>query len=312
MDDVSRVLSAYPGGLASAPRQPLGSRGGFSGALLWQLATPAGPLCLRAGAPAETRAHLAQRHALMARARAAGLAFVPAVLPAGHGGTVVEWAGRCWEVMDWARGVADFAACPTDARLRSAAAGLARLHLAWQDCGGAAGPVPAVRRRLEAARRYSPGGGRGGAEGDPLLVRLRQVLSLRVDEAVRRLRAWETFACAVQPCLRDVWHDHLLFEGDELTGLVDYAAVGPDGVAADLARMLGSLVQDDDARWGSALGAYRAVRPLSADEERLARVLDRTGVVCALATWAGRLAAGQATGVGRARVEGLLRRAAGW
>jgi Ser/Thr protein kinase RdoA (MazF antagonist) len=124
------------------------------------------------------------------------------------------------------------------------------------------------------------------------------------------------FPVRLQPCLRDVWHDHLLFDGDRLTGLVDYAAVGPDSVAADLARMLGSLVADDDEGWRVALVAYRNVSPLSIEEEHLARRLDRTGVIVALANWLRRLGEEgrrfEDAGAAVQRVEELLARVERW
>src|SRR4051794_11229953 len=108
MEPPSHVLSAYPAVFRSAVVVPLGSHGGFSGARLWRLDTVAGAFCLRSGAPTETRTHLEQRHALMSGARAAGLTFVPAVIEASNGSTIVELAQRCWEMMDWMPGRADF------------------------------------------------------------------------------------------------------------------------------------------------------------------------------------------------------------
>jgi homoserine kinase type II len=106
-----------------------------------------------------------------------------------------------------------------------------------------------------------------------------------LEEVPRCLEPWINFHCFVQPCLRDLWHDHLLFEGDRLTGLVDYGAVKADHVAADLARMLGSLVGNDPEGWECGLRSYRRVRELNDNEERLAHALDRTGAILSLVNW---------------------------
>ena len=58
-----------------------------------------------------------------------------------------------------------------------------------------------------------------------------------------------------------------------------------DHVSVDLARLLGSLVGDDEDRWHMGLAAYRAIRPLTLGEEAQARTLDRSGVLVSLANW---------------------------
>src|SRR5262249_8200329 len=86
---VSQVLGCYVRAQSGWRTEALGNRGGFSGARIWRVHTPAGALCLRAGGPAQTREHLAGRHRLMHLARQAGHSFVPAVLPTLAGTTVV-------------------------------------------------------------------------------------------------------------------------------------------------------------------------------------------------------------------------------
>jgi len=107
----------------------------------------------------------------------------------------------------------------------------------------------------------------------------------RLPDVPKELRPWMDSPLPLQPCLCDVWHDNLLFSGDTLTGLVDYGSVKIDHVAVDLARLLGSLIGDDAAKWDLGLRAYREIRPLTASEEGLARALDRTGVVLGAANW---------------------------
>jgi Ser/Thr protein kinase RdoA (MazF antagonist) len=111
------------------------------------------------------------------------------------------------------------------------------------------------------------------------------LLQWRIGEVPRLLQPWMNQRWLLQPCLCDPWHDHVLFEGERVTGLIDYGAVKVDNVAVDLARLLGSLVPDDAERWQIGLEAYRRVRKLSLEEESLARVLDVTAVVLGVATW---------------------------
>jgi Ser/Thr protein kinase RdoA (MazF antagonist) len=114
------------------------------------------------------------------------------------------------------------------------------------------------------------------------------VLPGQIDWAARSLSATDD-SWPSQPCLCDPWHDHYLFEADLLTGLIDYGATQSDHPAVDLARTLGSLVENDEPSWQTGLAAYRAVRPFSQGDEALGRLLDRTGVALSLARWLIRL-----------------------
>ncbi len=73
----------------------------------------------------------------------------------------------------------------------------------------------------------------------------------------------------LQPCLRDARAEHFLFEGDRVTGLVDFGAMGIDSVAGDLARLIGDWLDGDPAARAEALDAYERVRPLDAAETAL-------------------------------------------
>jgi Ser/Thr protein kinase RdoA (MazF antagonist) len=75
----------------------------------------------------------------------------------------------------------------------------------------------------------------------------------------------------------------MLYEGDRITGIIDFAAAKADHVAVDLARLLGSLIPGDATRTNTAMQAYAAVRPLPHPE--LVPMLDRTGVVVAVTNW---------------------------
>lgn len=227
---------------------------------------------------------------------AAGLSFVPTVYRTVSGATWLVCAGRCWDVSEWKPGKADFRTQPSTERLVEACRALASLHLAWQSEGGArhAAVCPAVLRRRQLWHEWqklTASGWRPSStmvpfpEAVPLIERAWQLLpSLLKRLPIAWLLADERVE-PIHPCLCDLWHDHLLFEGDRLTGLVDYGSVKMDHPAVDLARMLGSLVEDDAARWQTGLQAYLCVRPLSDRDEVLARQLDRFGVVLALTKW---------------------------
>lgn len=89
----------------------------------------------------------------------------------------------------------------------------------------------------------------------------------------------------LQPCLRDVWHDHILFTGSEVTGIIDFGGMDIDTPACDVARLLGGLVGEDAAGWETGIAAYSAARPLSADELRAATVFNNSIVAIAGSNW---------------------------
>ncbi len=285
------VLDAYPL-LKHTACRPLGNHGGFSGARLWRFESSSGAFCLRAwppGDPAPERLRWIHEH--MRGARAAGLSLVPAVLPTSAGLTWLAHAGRLWELTEWLPGRANYHGRPSAARLEAACVALARLHAAW--CTRpTTGPCPGVIRRLDRARAWADllasGWKPAFVAGDPV-----SPLARRVWDFLRRtrefvplaLQGWHEQVVPLQVCLCDVWHDHVLFEGDAVSGLIDYGALKVDHVAVDLARLLGSLVGDDPVQRAIGMHAYTRLRSLDAREQVLVPVLDETGTWVALATW---------------------------
>jgi Ser/Thr protein kinase RdoA (MazF antagonist) len=281
--------------LSGIPLTNLGNHGGFSGARLWRVESAAALLCLRAWPPGDpTPARLGIIHEWMRSARDAGLSFVPAVLPTVGAATWVEHLGRLWELTTWMPGRADFRERPSRARLEVACTALAQLHTVWGRKPSPPAPCPAVLRRLARAREWLALLQSGwqpsfGPEGDDPVVpwarRAWSVLLTRIAEVPGRLAAWHGRVMPLQPCLCDVWHDHVLYEGNLVVGVIDFGAAKVDHVAVDLARLLGSFAGGDAALWSAGIQAYARWRPLAAEEEALAAVLDETGLVVGLATW---------------------------
>src|SRR5207248_9852036 len=110
------VLARYPAPLRSGPLVALGDHGGFSGASLWRIGDA---LCLRASPPLSAPSQLTHAHRLMLAARGDGLPFVPTVFAASDGATVVEHAGRLWELMGWMPGRASYHESPSPLKLQS-------------------------------------------------------------------------------------------------------------------------------------------------------------------------------------------------
>jgi homoserine kinase type II len=106
-----------------------------------------------------------------------------------------------------------------------------------------------------------------------------------IENVPRALAPWSERNLRLHPCLCDIWHDHVLFNGERVSGLIDYGGVKVDHVAVDLARLLGSMVGDNAQQRSAGLNAYLRCRPLLPEEQVLVDVLDETGTVIALANW---------------------------
>jgi Ser/Thr protein kinase RdoA (MazF antagonist) len=88
-----------------------------------------------------------------------------------------------------------------------------------------------------------------------------------------------------QPCLRDVRPEHFLFTGDEVTGLVDFGAMGIDTVAADLARLLSEWFGRDLPLRQAALESYTSLRPIESAETLLIDVFEGSSAILGPGHW---------------------------
>lgn len=314
VDAAASVLSQYGITPATASIAPPPTARGFSGALILRVQTDDRSYCLRRwpgdGLPQQ---RLRGLHRFLQYLAESGIDQISVPLSDSAGQSLIESDGRLWQLEPWMPGTADFHELPTPERLRSAMQTLARLHLAareyvcppsgrkWFDRHSAA-PSPACGERLNLLRDWTPSRQSAARTqlsnaSSPEFSRVaREVLEL--FEVARRpvereLVALQYVPFLLHPCLRDVWHDHLLFTGDELTGLIDPSAARTENVAADLSRLLRSLVPEDRGWWDVAMTAYGDIRPLSMVEYQLLGALDRSGVALSGMTWIDRFVSGR-------------------
>ncbi|MGD9857358.1 MAG: phosphotransferase enzyme family protein [Planctomycetaceae bacterium] len=315
---VRDVLRRFPIDPAEVRMESVPHALGFSGAVIRRVSVErreAAPIlpdripavfCLR-GWPPKSLPHqrIIELHRFQHFLDAAGLHVIPVPIASVRGETLMLRDGRFWQLEPWMPGVAGFRCSATDARLQSAMKVLASLHLAaarfeptaagrpWF-AGLLTAPSPAVRERLALMQDWTDQrlnhahkciGHAGDSQFAPLAGEIiNHFRSLR-QQGIEELLGMSRVAVPLQVCLRDVWHDHLLFTDDELTGLVDLSAARTENVAADLSRLLGSLFGKWSDRWDTALEIYGRMRPLSAQERQLVRVLHRSGTLLSGMAW---------------------------
>lgn len=296
--DCLNVLAHYPGDFRPEQVQLLGSAGGFSGAVIWRVEAPDGVVCLKRWPHRHpTEVWLRFIHSVLLHVRGSGLEWVPAPCKNRLGTTWVAYRGHLWEVAPWLPGIADFRVNPQPVRLQAALRALAQFHrtaATYPDYIPHAGPSPGVRERADRVRSYLAGDFEALSRcivpdvWPKLFDRARQAV-IRVRVHLASIRAiLEMASCwqvPLEPCIRDVWHDHVLFTGDRVTGLIDFGAMRVESVATDVARLLGSLAGNDRSLWQIGLAAYESIRPMQETEKALLPVFDLSGNVLAALNW---------------------------
>jgi Ser/Thr protein kinase RdoA (MazF antagonist) len=259
--------------------ESLGGAGGLSGSRLWRYRSERGWLVLR-GWPADgpSRAHLEQVHRWLLLGD--DLGFIPTPIADRAGDTLQEHEGGFWELAPWMPGAAEAGRPPASARVRSAFAALAAFH---QRLGGErrTATSPGLAQRHAAVVQLVRGGfdtiERAIRQPDasppdatrPMAVRWLALARVVAPRLLDPLRMAAGRVVPLQPCLRDARPEHFLFEGDRVSGLVDFGAMGIDCVVGDLARLMGEWLDGDTSARGEALAAYERVRPLEAAEAGL-------------------------------------------
>jgi len=292
------VLSAYPDDCRPTAVESLGAAGGFSGARFWRLHTPSGTLCLRRWPrenPSPERLEFIQ--AVLWHVTREGFSLVPLPRETRRHAGYVHRRGFLWELAPWMPGEADFRTNPTEEKLKAALVALAEFHRAAATFPlphPAASPSPGIHDRCRRLRKWISGDLARLAEAiEPgfcpeLEERARRICRLAPALAGNVLALLDRSSgrgVSLQPCICDVWHDHVLFEGDRVSGLIDFGALRSENVAADVARLLGSMARDDPHLRQMGLDAYRSVRPLSETELLLTEAFDRSTVLMAALNW---------------------------
>jgi thiamine kinase-like enzyme len=293
LDAIRDVLDEYAPEVGAATWKPLGNAGGFSGARIWRGETATGrSLCLRAWPIRRTREdRLRLIHHAQDRCQ---LPFIPRLLRTRNRETYVRRGEQFWEVADWMPGHAGFHLKPSDERLFAAMRALAAIHERLRLPKPREESCPAVGRIITAFRAWRELV-QSGWKPDfsipypyEIHERGRRAWKALLGGALTAeysLLDWTDRRVPVQLCLCDVWHDHILYTNNEVTGVIDFGAVKLDCVAMDLARLLGSLIPDEKERMNRALAVWSALFPAPRAVLDLVPVLDRAGMAVGLTNW---------------------------
>lgn len=273
--------------------QPLGSAGGFSGSRFWQVETIEETYCLRRWPKEQpTVEHLDWIHRVLVHCVANGAPMVDVPLRTTDGMTIVKSDGYLWQLSQWLPGQANYREQPNDEKVVNAISALARFHLAAAQVNLDFRPSPNIAARLKMltqVKSFIEQVLTAPASTNTRLNDFRTLVSVNAESRAQRLFSrlspFESTILPIQPVIRDVWHDHIFFIGDTVTGIVDFGAMEMDTVCLDIARLLGSLVGGNREKWQLASTAYSGIRALTKAERQLVSVLDQTGVILGCVNW---------------------------
>jgi homoserine kinase type II len=248
--------------------------------------------------------------------RAAHLPYVPTLIETTNGKTVVSESGDIWDAVRWMPGMPR--ECPTRMEIKIVCAAIAQLHVAWWGertraiCRGVINRLRLLREWL-AEPPTIPAANYFWPELNSLIQRASKLLFRLAPNAVRDLEIWENQPLFVQPCVRDLRLEHLLFQASQLTGIVDYGAMGLDHPAVDLARYIGECGVDPWETCRLGLNIYRSVANDDFDAtDEFVMQLARSGALGSAIIWLRRWLSGAIPAVESPRVKhrlGLLIRA---
>lgn len=277
----------------------LGSAGGFSGAEIWKLLTREQTYCLRRWpTPHPTFEHLGWIHRVLVHAANNDCPFLAAPVRNTRGETITRVDSTLWEVSLWMPGNANFHRDPNENRLGNMMRSLAKFHLAAAQISLDFTPSVNLNSRIQQLKHLSPLLEQiarakityhAAAELFPEIENFRLQIVGNINRLaaplLRRLNYFEHQLFPVQPILRDIWHDHVLFTENQVTGFVDFGAMQMDNVAVDIARLLGSTVGADPQQWTIALAAYDEIRRLSEFEKACLPWLDQSVILLGSVNW---------------------------
>ena len=298
LPDISGLLGRYDLGQPVQHVEALGAAGGFSGAEFWRVQTTTDQWCLRKWPRAHpSRDRLEWIHAVLQHAWQEGFTRLPLPLADSQGAVVAEQEGFFWEITPWLSGDVIERLPVATSQLSAAMETLAHFHQAVVSFPGTpriAQPSPGLVDRYRLLQKMIDSGldqiGRQllSTSHRDIAERATVILETSRRQApslISQLERMTRINLPWQPCIRDIHRQHVLFAGTRVSGLIDFGAMNYDTIATDVARLLGSLAQDDPQARQQGLLAYQACRPLTTTERDLVECFDQANVVLSPLNW---------------------------
>ncbi|MFM7166403.1 MAG: phosphotransferase family protein [Planctomycetaceae bacterium] len=141
-----------------------------------------------------------------------------------------------------------------------------------------------LRRLSQAAHRC------GDAEVTAAVLQFSQWLQSWLPWLHLQLQPWCSQTMMLQPVLRDLRTENVLYQDGQISGVIDWDAAGVDHPCLDVARLLRSWYPQDGAARVAATDCWAKLWQLSARERQLLSVFDASIVMLNPVVWLQRLA----------------------
>ncbi|WP_246120210.1 phosphotransferase [Blastopirellula retiformator] len=232
-------------------------------------------------------------HSLQRQWREANLKFIPSLFTTKEGDSFAKSALGFWELAEWMPGEPPDPGAISPPQLDAVVAALAAIHNATRSTA-TLDTSPGLGQRLEMLTRWQA---TDFAQierqieqvGWPeFAARARETLALfpHLASPIRdELSAAAKAPLPLQECLRDIHSDHIFLTGAFVTGVIDFGAVRRESCAGDLARLCGSLFENDRTGWDDFLTRYERHRPLLPAERRAIATFDRSAALLTGLQW---------------------------
>jgi Ser/Thr protein kinase RdoA (MazF antagonist) len=298
-DSIIRVLQNYDIGHVIPVRnnqaiESLGSAGGFSGAEFWKVTVEATEYCLRRWPNSKpTRSQADVIYSTLEYVQ--GHSNLPLAFPIQtlRGEPMCRADNAHWELSLWMPGAPIVDTEINDDQLRAVAKVLAEFHNTTSSLSQQQLPSPAIDFRSTMIDRL------WATQFEQLQVA--QDVSGVVDSGVKKmlldqfrfqahglrqqLELLRSVPVLQIPIVGDIWSDHVLFNNDEVIGIVDFGAMKVESPCLDIARLFGSYADYSPEALRRGICYYCEFRELNDLDFSLIELYDRAYVILAGIQW---------------------------
>lgn len=305
------VLTQYWGEIAAEPVFFHGIRGGFSGSRVWKVGLSHSQAAYLKKWPTigPSASRLALIHRVLTQIQylqpLREISPLRVTVPIRNclGDSITQADGHLWELSPEISGTPKRPADLQKSDIDSAMQTVAEIHLALDQIGridptnwpysGCKIPSPGLKRRsqwleriredLSSFSRLQPPNTAPSNVQTKFKQLLEAALPLVAPSAVTA--HWIECKLPIQPCIRDLWYAHVLFDKSQVTGIIDFGSIGEDCVVTDLARLLRSWIPQEAVEFRLAIASYQKTRGLTEVELASLEVFDRTARVLSAFQW---------------------------